>query len=420
MNSMIVNCVRRTIMLILMMSLAGCYYLQAARGQMEIVRKREPIAEVVAASDTTAELGARLQLIAEARQFSIDVLGLPDNDSYRSYADLERDYVVWNVIAAPEFSLQAKTWCYPIVGCVSYRGYFSEDSARNLADRLRRDGYDVALGGVVAYSTLGRFNDPVLSTMMLWGDTDLIGVMFHELAHQLLYVKDDTGFNESFATAVAEFGMQRWLESRQQPDELATWRERRESREQFAELIAVAREDLDAIYQSPINETAKRNQKQQRLQLFAAAAKTLFAAGPAPAPGWLDTELNNARLVATSLYEERLPEFRALLLDCDNDLPCFYRAARNLAGSSRGSDQRICNNIARSSRCTSRNSLLLAAAIAARSSSLRTSRRFAAVMMSPARRPRWAAALSGITLMTSIPRDVVADAAANSAPASPG
>lgn len=333
MNSMIVICFQRTIMLIMLLSSSGCYYLQAARGQLEIVRKREPIADVVAADATTPELAARLQLIAEARQFSIEVLGLPDNDSYRSYADLERDYVVWNVIATPEFSLKPKTWCYPIVGCVSYRGYFSEDSAQNLADKLRSEGFDVAFGGVAAYSTLGKFEDPVLNTMMHWGDTELIAVMFHELAHQVLYVKDDTGFNESFATAVAEFGMQRWLESRQQAEELAAWQQRRELREQFAELVSTARADLDAIFRSPIDDTDKRAQKQWRLQQLAASAKTLFAARSVPAPGWLDTELNNARLVATTLYEGRLPEFRELLLSCQNNLPCFYSAARNLADS---------------------------------------------------------------------------------------
>jgi predicted aminopeptidase len=333
MNSMIVICFRGTITLVMLMALSSCYYLQAARGQLEIVSKREPIAEVVVANGTPPELGARLQLVAEARQFSIDELGLPDNDSYRSYADLDRDYVLWNVIAVPEFSLQAKTWCYPIVGCVCYRGYFSKAAAESMADELRREGFDVAFGGVAAYSTLGKFKDPVLSTMMHWGDAELVGVMFHELAHQVLYVKDETGFNESFATAVEEFGMQRWLESRQQPDELAAWRERRELRVQFAGLIADARAELDVLYASSENDATKRQQKQARLQQLAASAKALFAARQASAPDWLDTELNNARLVVTTLYEGRLPEFRALLFECENDLPCFYKAARTLADS---------------------------------------------------------------------------------------
>ena len=188
--------------------LSACYYVQATRGQIEVLSKREPIDEVLASPETDDELGRRLRLVQEAREFSIDELGLPDNDSYRSYSDLERDFVVWNVFAAPEFSLQAREWCYPIVGCVSYRGYFSETAAREEADRLARKGFDVAVGGVPAYSTLGNFADPVLSTMMRWDDVRLVSTLFHELAHQVLYIKDDTAFNESFATAVEEIGIE--------------------------------------------------------------------------------------------------------------------------------------------------------------------------------------------------------------------
>lgn len=330
---MIVICFRGLGVLVALTVLNGCYYMQAARGQMQIVKQREPIADVVAAETTTPDLRARLRLVQQARQFSIDALGLPDNDSYRSYLNLDRDYVLWNVIAVGELSLSAKTWCYPVVGCVSYRGYFSRSSAQKLAATLRQDGYDVAFGGVAAYSTLGKLKDPVLSTMMHWGDAELVAVMFHELAHQLLYIKDDTGFNESFATAVEEFGMQRWLQSRDQPEELSAWLAARELRAEFAALVATTRTDLVALYAQTIDDASKRQQKAARLQEFAVAAKALFAAAKAPAPDWLDSELNNARLVATTLYEGRLPEFRALLQACSDDLPCFYKAARNLADS---------------------------------------------------------------------------------------
>lgn len=333
MNSMIVNCLRGLLLGTVLFAIHGCYYMQAARGQLEIVRKREPIADLVAADATGAELGARLRLVEEARQFSIAELGLPDNDSYRSYAELDRDYVLWNIIAVGEFSLQAKTWCYPVVGCVSYRGYFSRSTAEKKAAELRRKGLDVALGGVAAYSTLGKLKDPVLSTMMNWSDTDLVAVMFHELAHQLLYVKNETGFNESFATAVEEFAMQRWLQSRARPEELSAWQERRALRAQFAALVAAARTDLESLYAEAIDDESKRRRKAARLQQMALAAKELFSAGRVPAPDWLDTELNNARLVATTLYEGRLPEFRALLQSCGEDLPCFYKAARKLADS---------------------------------------------------------------------------------------
>ena len=318
-------------MIVVILQLSGCYYMQAARGQMEIMRKREPIDEVVAADDTSPELSERLQTVAAARQFSIDVLRLPDNDSYRSYADLERDYVVWNVIAAPEFSVEPKRWCYPVAGCVSYRGYFSRDSARRKADALQSNGYDVAFGGVVAYSTLGKFSDPVLNTMMRWDDAQLIAVMFHELAHQVLYIKDDSGFNESFATAVEEFGIERWLENRQQTDELAAWRERRATRTQFASMVAKARMDLAEIYKASLSDGEKRRLKRERLLTLADDARALYSDAREAAPAWLTSELNNARLAATTLYHGRLPEFRTLLAECDDDLTCFYAAARKLA-----------------------------------------------------------------------------------------
>ena len=177
---------RAVLILVIALSFAGCYYAQAAKGQLELTRKREPIAEVLADEETPDELAARLRLVQEARRFAVDELGLPDNRSYTTYADIERDYVVWNVYAAPEFSLDPKTWCFPVAGCVSYRGYFAKENAEQEARRLAAAGYDVAVGGVAAYSTLGKLKDPVLSSMMRWDDTQLVAVLFHELAHQVL------------------------------------------------------------------------------------------------------------------------------------------------------------------------------------------------------------------------------------------
>lgn len=315
------------------LSLSGCYYLQAARGQFEINRKREPIDAVVAADSTSTRLASQLRLVEEARQFSIDELGLPDNDSYRSYADLDRDFVVWSIVAVPEFSLQAKTWCYPIVGCVSYRGYFSEKKAQAKAGDLREQGFDVAMGGVAAYSTLGRFADPILNTMTHWGDDDLVAAMFHELAHQLLYIRDDTEFNESFATAVEEIGMERWLTHREQSEQLAAWRQRRALRAEFTALLAKTREKLGTVYDSDVPAAVMRRQKQALLQDFAAASHALYNAAGQQAPEWLNSELNNARLASTMLYHGRLQEFRALLTECKGELPCFYNAATRLAES---------------------------------------------------------------------------------------
>jgi predicted aminopeptidase len=159
------------------------------------------------------------------------------------------DYVVWNVFAAPEFSLEPKTWCFPVAGCVAYRGYFDEQDAQRKAARLREDGFDVAVGGVPAYSTLGRFDDPVLNTMMRWQDTDLVATMFHELAHQALYIKDDSAFNESFATAVADIGLERWLLGRGKQADLEAHVERRRVREQLVAIITAARKDLQTLYE---------------------------------------------------------------------------------------------------------------------------------------------------------------------------
>jgi predicted aminopeptidase len=309
--------------------------MQAARGQLEVMNKREPIDEVIDASDTSAELAERLELVNEARQFSIDELLLPDNDSYRSYADVERDYVVWNVFAAPEFSLESKSWCFPVAGCVNYRGYFAEEKARRKADQLKDDGYDVAVGGVAAYSTLGKFSDPVLNTMMRWEDVDLVAVIFHELAHQELYVKGDSEFNESFATAVEEFGIERWLSSRNQADELSNYRERRDLRERLMQQAEEAREDLEAIYAASTSNDQMRQRKNGRLATLRSDLTAEIERSGREPPTWLDDDLNNARLASMSLYHGRLPEFRALFAECGDDFACFYERASELADRDR-------------------------------------------------------------------------------------
>jgi predicted aminopeptidase len=323
---------RLVLLILFTILLPGCYYLQAAKGQWDLTRKREPIAEVLAAEDTSPELAARLRLVQEARQFSIDELGLPDNKSYRTYADIERDYVVWNVFAAPEFSMEARTWCFPVAGCVSYRGYFSKEDAQRHARRLADKGYDVAIGGVAAYSTLGKFDDPLLSTMMSWDDARLVGVLFHELAHQVLYVKGDSGFNESFATAVEEFGVRRWLETHGKAGDVEKYLQRRQLRQDLMALVAEARDTLQAVYESAVSDDEKREIKSKRLARLAADVAVLLEASGRDPGSWLSGELNNARLVSMTLYEGRLSEFRALFGKCEQRIECFYAEARLLAG----------------------------------------------------------------------------------------
>ncbi len=322
---------RVLLLTIFIFPLGGCYYMQAAAGQWEVIRKREPIDEVINAADTPMELAERLRVVAAARDFSIAELGLPDNKSYRSYADIERDFVVWNVFAAPEFSLQAKQWCFPVAGCVSYRGYFKKASAIRESERLSDKGFDVAVGGVAAYSTLGKFNDPLLSTMMRWDDVRLVAVLFHELAHQVVYVKGDSGFNESFATAVEEFGVKRWLESRGQGDDYIAYQKSRALQQRLMALVATARDTLRPIYASDIEEKYKEILKRKRLEYLARDIGAELERSGRDPQSWLSGELNNARLISMTLYEGRLPAFRTLLRNCSQDVQCFYEAVKVLA-----------------------------------------------------------------------------------------
>ena len=293
--------------------------------------KREPIDELIAMETTPDELARRLELVLQAREFAVDELLLPDNDSYRSYADLGRDYVVWNVFAAPEFSLEPKTWCFPVAGCVAYRGYFSQHDAGREADRLGADGYDVVVSGIRAYSTLGKFDDPVLNTMMRWTDAELVGTLFHELAHQLLYIKDDTEFNESFASAVEGIGIELWLAERGEQHQLDGFLERRRVRSRITEHVATARADLQALYESSLAAHEMRMGKERRLaDLQGELIGELELAGRS-APDWLRSGLNNARIAAMGLYQDRVPEFVALFEECEQDLQCFYERAASLA-----------------------------------------------------------------------------------------
>ena len=196
-------------MVLVCAAVGGCYIVQSAQGQLNLMSKRRPISRVIASPGTPPAVRAQLQAVSQIRKFAVDELGLPDNGSYRSYADVGRPYVVWNVVAAPEFSVSPKKWCYPIVGCVAYRGYFGLRRAHSFADKLQRRGFDVSVEGVAAYSTLGHFNDPVLNTMVGWSDIALASIIFHELSHQMIYLPNDANFNEAFATTVEQEGVRR-------------------------------------------------------------------------------------------------------------------------------------------------------------------------------------------------------------------
>ncbi len=317
--------------------LCGCgtlYLMQAASGEWQVLRRRVPIDTLLADPHTPPALRAHLEEVHAAREFASRELGLPDSSSYRSYADIGRPYVVWNVVAAPEFSVSPKRWCFPIAGCVAYRGYFREQRAREFAAALAVRGLDVAVDGVPAYSTLGRFADPVLSSMLRYGDDELAATIFHELAHQLLYVRGDSEFNEAFATTVEDAGLERWLTQQGASQRLQQLRERQAHAAAFVSLLARSRARLALLYASGVARDEMRAGKAQILGALAADIRALELREGASYPlyeEWIAAGLNNARLASVSTYFDCLPGFTRLLGESGNDLTRFYAAARELA-----------------------------------------------------------------------------------------
>ncbi len=298
--------------------LAGCslpYYWQAAAGQMALLGKRAPVEAVIEDPLTSEETRESLRKVLEIRRFAVVRLGLPDNDSYATYVELERAYVVWNVVAADEFSVDPRTWCFPFAGCVSYRGYFDEASARRFAARLDADGLETVVSGATAYSTLGYFADPVLNTMIDGPEHYLAEVLIHELAHQKFYLRDDSDLNEAFATAVAEYGTQRWLMLSGDADGIAEYRERAGRRTEFARLISAQRERLRSIYAGDDPVDVKRRAKQAAFETLRAEYEVLKQTwdGGANYDEWFSRPLNNAHLASVATYRFWLPGLRWLL-----------------------------------------------------------------------------------------------------------
>lgn len=318
--------------------LGGCanlaYYAQAVEGHAQIMRSARPIAQVLRDPDLDPGLRTSLEQVAAMREFASRELGLPDNGSYRSYADLGRPYVVWNVFAAKEFSVQPEQWCLLFVGCVNYRGYYDPAAAERFAAELRRQGLETYIGSVPAYSTLGYFDDPVLNTFLRYGEEETARTIFHELAHQVVFVAGDSTFNESFATTVETEGVRRWLvsegngEGRRQFD---LWQQRKA---QFQSLIADYRERLAKLYADPMATDEKRHAKAELLdELRAGYGKLRAGWGPGRSgyDAFFEHDLNNAKLASVSLYTRLVPAFQALLAEVGHDLPTFYRRVAALA-----------------------------------------------------------------------------------------
>ncbi|WP_298213792.1 aminopeptidase [Acidovorax sp.] len=341
-------------------ALAGCasatgslgYYLQSLRGHAQLMQAAEPIDHWIARTDISPALRERLQLAQRARAFAVAELGLPDNASYRRYADLKRPAAVWNVVAAPPYALTLHTWCFPVTGCIGYRGYFTEADAQAEAAQLAAQGLEVEVYGVPAYSTLGYMNwaggDPLLSTFIAWPEGDFVRLLFHELAHQVVYAKDDTLFNESFATAVERIGSAQWLAQQATPQAREAFATSETRRSAFRALTRATRARLADIYEQKEvlapNEQALAAMKFEAMQNFRADYATLRArwlgtpGGPAPVATtaqvvgydrWV-AQANNASFAAQAAYDELVPGFEALFEREARDWPRFYDAVRQL------------------------------------------------------------------------------------------
>lgn len=325
---------RFPLLVVLGSMLSGCalpYYVQAVGGQLELLRKRTPLTALLADPATSADLRRALESAIEVRRFAVETLELPDNDSYLSYVDLERSYVVWNVIAAEEFSVDPVRWCFPFAGCVAYRGYFDRGRAEEYAVSLADEGLDIYTGGASAYSTLGYFDDPLLNTMVAGGDEYIAALLFHELAHQRLYVKSDSEFNEAFATAVEEYGLELWLRQTRGEAALRAYRERMLRRAQFGELVANQQARLRAVYAEPLDADAMRAAKRAAFDTMRDEYMRLRAewGGVSEYDRWFDRTLNNASLAAIATYRQWLPALRTRLDTLG--IEAFYEEMERLA-----------------------------------------------------------------------------------------
>lgn len=310
--------------------LAACsdlgYYAQSINGHMSMMAQTRPINALVDDPQTSGEDRQRFLKVLEIRDFAVTELDLPDNDSYRRYADIGRPYVIWNVVAAPEFSLEPKVWCFPVAGCVVYRGYFDQAAAEELGARLQQEGFDVNVYGVPAYSTLNWFNDPVLNTFFSVSEGNLAALLFHELAHQVVYLADDSSFSEAFAKTVEVEGVRRWFEERATKEEMRKFLEDEAQTEIFQGLLSDTRNQLVELYRRPLPEAEMRKAKLELFKKTGVRYTQLKKTGKIDDrfDAWMERGLNNARLAALATYNDLVPGFQAILEQNGGDLVRFY------------------------------------------------------------------------------------------------
>lgn len=326
-----------TIIVFQILWLSGCvnlpYYAQAIDGHIDVLRRSQPIQTIIADPDTDSNLKRTLIKVLTLRKFASQELKLPDNQSYTEYADLKRPYAVWNVFAAPELSIELKKWCFVKAGCVGYRGFFSQTEAKRFGKKLRDDGYDVHLGGVRAYSTLGWFNDPVLNTFIGYSELELARLIFHELAHQVVYAPGDTVFNESFATLVEQEGIKRWLVQNNATAEHAAYKAKLKRQTIFNTLVLQHRDRLAVLYLSNKSEAEKRAGKarilddlQEQYSLLKTTRVEFNSYGR-----WFAQPINNALLATVSIYTQLMPAFQALLTQQNGDMAQFFKIVKEIS-----------------------------------------------------------------------------------------
>jgi predicted aminopeptidase len=320
-----------------MLALVSCtsasYYLQSLDGHIDLLLKKQPISGILASDDTDESLQKKLEMVLDIRKFASEHLALPVNNNYSEYADLGRDFVVWNVFATPELSLQPKQWCFVFVGCLNYRGYYSKDSAINYAAELKSQGHDVFVAGVTAYSTLGWFNDPVLNTMISRDNHYLASVIFHELSHQNIYIKNDTAFNEAFAEMVAQTGVQHWLDLRDSAASKQDFLDKQLEQTSFVNLILKYKVKLEAVYNSELTNDKKREAKALLLNQLVGeyADKSELEGNTARYATWFSSALNNAKLATVITYQEYVSGFLTIFNHSHRNYEKFYESVEKLS-----------------------------------------------------------------------------------------
>ncbi|MEQ1720583.1 MAG: aminopeptidase [Nitrosomonas sp.] len=319
------------------------YYFQAISGHFEVINRSQPISRIISSPDVDIRLKNALTKVVELRQFATDHLKLPENLSYTSYADLKRPFVVWNVFAASELSMSLKQWCFVQVGCVNYRGFFSQASAEQFAEELRKEGYDVHVGGIRAYSTLGWFSDPVLNTFIGYSEMNLARLIFHELAHQILFVPGDTVFNESFATAVEHEGVRRWFKHKGTDQEQTALMARYDNEMIFINLVLKHRQRLLELFHSDASDVDKRTEKSRiyrdlREEFLRIRVENSEFRSYDP---WFAQPLNNALLATVSIYTQAVPSFQAILTQLDGDMDKFYKTIKQISALPKQERNRI-------------------------------------------------------------------------------